>query len=106
MCRNFKLTEEKLFEDINDDYTGEDLSFIELGADKFDKVKDLAILFPNQLLFDSKSIFGCPDCADRGAIFIQHADHGVIQNWRIDQDKNQISSYLHHFVDKVNEKLP
>ena len=101
----FKLTEEKLFEDINDNYSGNNLSFIELGADKFDEVKDLALLFPNQLLFESKSTFGCPDCADGGGIFIQYADNGKIQSWRIDQDKDQIPNYLHNFVDKVNEKI-
>ena len=101
----FKLTNEKLFEDINDNYSGNDLSFIELGADKFDEVKDLALLFPNQLLYDGKSTFGCPDCTDGGGIFIQYADNGTIQSWRMDQDKNQIPSYLHNFVDKIKEKI-
>jgi len=101
----FKLTDEKLFEDINDNYSGNDLSFIELGADKFEEVKDLALLFPNQLLYDSKSTFGCPDCTDGGGIFIQYADNGTIKSWRMDQDKKHIPSYLHNFVDKINEKI-
>ena len=60
----FKLTDEKLFEDTKDIYLGEDFSFIELENALFKQVKDLMDFFPNELLDDETSTFGCPDCAD------------------------------------------
>lgn len=101
----FKLTDEKLFEDTNDDYSGENLNFIPLGNDKFEQVKDLTDVFPHQLLNDKKSTFGCPDCADGGGLFIQYSENGNVKSWRIDQVKENIPNYLHTFIDKVNEKI-
>jgi len=101
----FGLTDKKLFEDINDNYLGEDLNFIELGNDKFEEVKDLVNVFPTQLLNDNKSIFGCPDCTDSGGIFIQYSENGNVNSWRIDQIKKNIPSYLHDFMDAVNVKI-
>ena len=43
---------------------GEDFNFIELGNDLYEQVKDLEESFPNDLLNDETSTFGCPDCAD------------------------------------------
>jgi hypothetical protein len=101
----FKLTGDKLFEDTNDNYSGEDLNFIELENDEFEQVKDLANIFPEQLLNEDKSTFGCPDCADGGGLFIQYSKNGNLKSWRIDQNKDNVPSYLHNFIDKVNEKI-
>ena len=101
----FKLTDEKLFEDTYDNYSGEDFNFIELGKDKFEEVKNLAQLFPDQLLNEEESTFGCPDCADGGGLFIQYSDNGKIRSWRIDQVKENVPGYLHDFMDAVNEKI-
>lgn len=101
----FKLTGEKLFEDDIDDYSGKNLNFNELEADKFDLVKDLFNYFPNELKNESAEIFGCPDCADGGGIFIEYSENGIVNSWRIDQNKNEIPEYLHDFIDEVNEKI-
>ena len=101
----FKLTDEKLYEDTTDNYSGEDLNFIQLGNDKFEQVKDLADIFPNQLLTDNTSTFGCPDCADGGGLFIQYSENGNIKSWRIDQVEGNVPAYLHDFMDAVNEKI-
>ena len=101
----FKLTDKKLFEDTIDDYSGQNLEFLELGNDKFEQTKNLVDFFPNQLLNDNESVFGCPDCADGGGLFIQYSDNGNVKSWRIDQDKGNVPNYLHNFMDKVNEKI-
>ena len=101
----FKLTENKLFEDILDDYSGENFDFVELSDDKFEQVKDIENFFPNQLLNNNENIIGCPDCADGGGLFIQYSENGNIKSWRIDQNKNNVPKYLHDFIDKVNEKI-
>lgn len=101
----FKLTETKLFEDTIDDYSGQNLDFIELSNEKFQQTKDLENFFPNQLLNTQEEIIGCPDCADGGGIFIQYSNKDKLKSWRIDQDKSNVPSYLHEFIDKVNEKI-
>lgn len=101
----FKLTDKKLFEDTIDDYSGQNLEFKELESDKFEQVKNLIDFFPNQLLNQSETVFGCPDCADGGGLFIQYSENGTIKSWRIDQNKSNVPDYLHNFLDKVNEKI-
>jgi len=102
----YKLTDKKLFEDNNDNYSGTGpFDFNELGIDKFSQVKDLIDYFPKELLNSNETTFGCPDCADQGGIFIQYVKNGDVNSWRIDQSKNDVPDYLHSFIDKVNEKI-
>ncbi|PCJ94814.1 MAG: hypothetical protein COA50_10515 [Flavobacteriaceae bacterium] len=101
----FKLTDQKIFEDTLDDYSGKKLNFVELESGKFKQVEDLISFFPKQLLNDTKTTFGCPDCTDGGGLFIQYSESGNVKSWRIDQSKDNIPSYLHSFIDKVNEKI-
>ncbi len=101
----YKLTDKKLFEDTVDDYSGQNLGFTELENEKFEQVNDLVDFFPDQLLNESETIFGCPDCADGGGLFIQYSDNGNLKSWRIDQVKDNVPGYLHSFIDKVNEKI-
>lgn len=101
----YKLTDVKLYEDIVDDYSGQNLDFVELDNEQFELVNDLADFFPTQLLNESDTIFGCPDCADGGGLFIQYSDNGVLKSWRIDQVQNNVPTYLHNFIDQVNERI-
>ncbi len=101
----YKLTDKKIFEDTIDDYSGKNLNFVELNKDKFERVNDLIDFFPNELLNTNETVFGCPDCADGGGLFIQYSENGRLKTWRIDQDKENVPSYLYNFIDKVNEKI-
>lgn len=101
----FKLTDKKLFEDTNDNYSGEDFNFIELGNDKFEEVKNVMNLFPDQLLHEQTGTFGCPDCADGGGLFIQYSENGDVKSWRIDQVQENVPGYLHDFMDAINKKI-
>ena len=101
----FKLTKTALFEDTVDDYSGQELNFVPLETNKFEQVKDLMDFFPSRLFMEKDNIFGCPDCADGGGLFIQFSQNGKVKSWRIDQDKDNVPSYLHQFMDKVNEKI-
>jgi hypothetical protein len=101
----FKLTNNKLFEDLNDNYSGTDFDFIELENDTFEQVEDLIDYFPNQLLSEIETTLGCPDCADQGGLLIQYSENGTLQSWRIDQSQSSVPDYLHEFMDKVNEKI-
>jgi hypothetical protein len=101
----YKLTDVKLYEDIVDDYSGQNLDFVELNNEQFELVNDLADFFPVQLLNESDAVFGCPDCADGGGLFIQFSDNGVLKSWRIDQVQNNVPNYLHDFIDQVNARI-
>ena len=101
----FKITNSSLYEDTIDDYNGLNMEFIQLGDNKFEQTKDLINFFPNQLMNQDETFFGCPDCTDGGGLFIQYSENGNVKSWRIDQDKNNVPEYLHEFMDKVNEKI-
>lgn len=101
----FKLTDSKLFEDTNDNYTLDNLNFRELDQAIFDQVKDLKNAIPQQLLTDETTVFGCPDCADGGGLYIQLSDNGKLSTWNIDQIKENVPEYLHDFMDEVNQKI-
>ncbi len=101
----FKLTHESLLEDVLDDYNHQNMEFIELDNELYEQVKNIQDYFPNQLLNQNETIFGCPDCVDGGALFIQYSENGNIKSWTIDQDKSNVPEYLHIFMDKVNEKI-
>jgi hypothetical protein len=101
----YKLTDVKLYEDLIDDYSGQNLEFVELENETFAQVNDLVDFFPNQLLSEEETVFGCPDCSDGGGLFIQYSDNGNLKSWRIDQFQINVPSYLHAFIDQVNEAI-
>jgi hypothetical protein len=101
----YKLTDMKLYEDLIDDYSGQNLEFVELENETFAQVSDLVDFFPNQLLGEEETVFGCPDCSDGGGLFIQYSDNGNLKSWRIDQMQENVPSYLHSFMDQVNEAI-
>ena len=101
----FKLTADRLYEDSVDDYFETDFKFYQLGQDLFNQVKDLKDYFPEQLLLEDETIFGCPDCADGGGLLIQLSTDGKLYTWKIDQMKENVPEYLYNFMDKVNEKI-
>ncbi|GGK24142.1 hypothetical protein GCM10007962_17930 [Yeosuana aromativorans] len=101
----YKLTDDTLYEDINHNYLGTDLNFKALDNNTFEQVKDLANYVPSELLNETESVFGCPDCADQGGLFIEISKNGVVKSCRIDQYKNNVPAYLYTFMDQVNEKI-
>ena len=102
----FKLTSNTLYEDTLDNYSGSGpFNFVMLDANTFDQVKDLMNYFPSRLRTENNDIFGCPDCADGGGLFVAYANDGELMSWRIDQSKQNVPSYLHVFMDKINEKI-
>ncbi len=107
MCvETFKLTSSRLYEDTTDDYYKiEPFNFVELGEDKFDKVKDLTSYFPVSLFINDSEQYGYPDWGDQGGYFIQYVEGASFRTWTIDKRKSSIPDFLHEFTDKVNEKI-
>lgn len=102
----FKLENEQLYEDRNDEYPFADsYHFSKLENEKYEGVKDIMNLLPSQLINEQDSTFGCPDCADQGGILIQYSKDGHLQNWTVDNDRDNVPAYLHTFMDSVNAKI-
>ena len=101
----FKLTNNTLYEDSNDNYGINPLNFEPLESTKFELVKDLMLFFPEKLLTENGDIIGCPGCADGGGLYIEYSKNGIVKHWKIDQMKMNVPTYLHAFMDKVNEKI-
>lgn len=105
----FRLNDKRLQEDTTDQYpilpgfyNG---SFITLDNAEHKLVKDLITYFPDSLLTRNDTVFGCPDCADQGGLYIEYHFNSIDRYWRIDQAKRDVPAYLHDFMDKVNEKI-
>ena len=101
----FKLTKDKLYEDTNDNYSMSSFNFEALNNDKFESVKGLTNSFPIKLLSEKEAVFGCPDCADGGGLYLEYSKNGITKSWRIDQVKQNVPQYLHDFMDAVNDKI-
>jgi hypothetical protein len=105
----FCLEPTRLLEDANDNYPNSAnyyaADFYELSNTQFNEVNDLMEFFPDTLLSVSDVVIGQPDYADGGGLYIEYNVGNTRDFWLIDQDKNNIPTALHEFVDKVNEKI-
>ncbi|MFT5914743.1 MAG: hypothetical protein ACJAWV_000274 [Flammeovirgaceae bacterium] len=102
---NYLIKEGELYKDLKKDYLGREFDFQKLDNSEYLKVQDLTTSFPLELLNEQNERIGCPDCTDQGGVSISYSKNGNIRRWRIDQYKPSIPSYLHDFVDKVNQKI-
>ena len=105
----YKLESNRLFIDTNQDYPKHnefyDASFQELENNYYEPVKDLLDYFPTRILSESDTVFGCPDCADGGGLYIEYKTKDIRRYWIIDQDNRQVPVYLHEFIEQVNNKI-
>jgi len=105
----YKLEKDKLFEDTKKEYPGYNEfyrgSYVKLDNTYFEQVKDLVNSFPEDLLNEQDTVFGCPDCADQGGLYIEYNFNGIHKFWTIDQFTGDVPVYLHGFMEQVNEKI-
>ena len=105
----FKIDSSYLFEDSKDAYPSRDTfysgNFVALNDAKFNATKELINSFPMQLLNEKDTVFGCPDCADGGGIYLEYNFNGDHGYWIIDNNLYNVPRYLHPFMDKVHEQV-
>ena len=101
----YKLTSTTLHQDTIHNYSGTDLSFVQLGDDQFEIASGLLSSFPTELLDETDQVLGCPDCYDQGGLFIEYTGGLGQGSWRLDQTQSDVPSYLHPFMDEVNETI-
>lgn len=59
-----------------------------LPSDKYTISAPLLSNFPTYLTNHKNETFGCPDCTDGGAIYIELKQNGIISHWNIDNFTN------------------
>lgn len=105
----FLVRNGKLYEDKKDQYptngtlhTGD---YEALSDEKYQLVKDLVNKIPQELLSESSTYIGCPDCADGGGTYIEINSAEGKRFWYIDNNNRETPEYLHDFIEEVNEKI-
>lgn len=105
----YKLEDNSLFLDTNKEYPRYnefyEASFIKMNNNYYEQVMDLRDYFPTRILSEPDTVFGCPDCADGGGLYIEYKTKEIRRYWIIDQDKRQVPVYLHEFMEQVNNKI-
>ena len=105
----FKLTENSLYEDTNDDYPsfdkGYDGEFQLLDNASLEEVKDLRTEIPAELLSINSTVVGQPDAGDWGGIYFEMVTRGEKRYWLIDKKEANIPEGLRPFVAEIENKI-
>lgn len=103
----YKLGKDKLLKAIDPDFRVDDFKakYIKLSQKEFEQAKDLIDYFPSRLLKERETVFGCPDCADGGGLYIEYNFNGVRRFWSIDKTKTDLPNEFLTFFAIVDEKI-
>lgn len=72
-----------------------------LASDKYLLAKELKENLPNYLLSHPNQTFGCPNCADQGAIHIEMEHNSTLKSWDIDTDINHQPAEIRPYIKKL-----
>ena len=105
----YKLDKKNLYKDVKSHYptfssyySG---TFKKLGNDKFQRIYKITSRIPQELLNSKSGIIGEPDAGDWGGFYFEYSNKGKKKYWIIDKNKNNLSKYLHNFVDDVENTI-
>lgn len=105
----YKLTNSQLFEDsvdhYPDDLKGYPGKYVVLPDSLFQKIKGLENELPPELLTSESRVFGMPDVADGGGMYVERSENGVVKVWLIDNNRRAIPAYLQTFVERMRESI-
>lgn len=77
----------------------------ELSDSKAGMAQNLLAQLPPVLISQPGQTFGCPDCVDQGAYFVQLKQNGTTVHWRIDPSTDQLPAELKAFADTLGSTL-
>ena len=100
----YKVSADRIYADTTYHYPYDTAGyrFEALAKDQFQKVEQLKAIFPRQLVTDTTTKQGCPDCRDQGGYYIALKAADYHKRWLIDKDLEAVSPYLHPFLQKVD----
>ena len=88
------------------DYGFVDLRFSDepLSTEDYLLVQDLAQDIPQELLDSSTDVYGCPDCADGGGIYLEITVDSEVRKWQFDTvDTEDMSESIVAYKNKLFE---
>ncbi len=99
----FKIENEKVFRNKAFAPGQETILFDsnQLSNDKYLLTKELKEIFPGYLLSHPNQTFGCPNCADQGAIHIEMEHNGTLKSWDVDTDINQQPPEIRPYIKRL-----
>lgn len=99
----FKIKNEKVYR--NQPFTAGQETILyntnPLANDKYLLTKELKENFPRYLLSHPNQTFGCPNCADQGAIHIEMEHNGTSKSWDIDTDINKQPAEIRPYIKRL-----
>ncbi len=103
----FALTQDSLAEDSLDQYFNSEMTFawVPRSEEDFAAAAHLLPDFPSALWDTEEGTIGCPDCADQGGVLLSYTRDGVTKTWRIDNDLQDVPTYLHAYLGAVRSVI-
>lgn len=104
----YRLTSVGLDEETNNVYPGDannNFAYRARPASDHSIALPLIQQLPSQLLQQPNGSIGCPDCVDQGTYFIQYNTMSGTQTWRIDTDLNNVPTYLHPYLNQMQQAI-
>jgi hypothetical protein len=108
----YKITPSGLQEDSKDGYPNQvdfyEGDYFNLPGDDYNLAKLLRDSFPRQLLMETDTVFGCPDCADQGGYYLEIKNATEHRFWIIDKTDFNTPEYIRNYiisVDSIVDKL-
>lgn len=106
----YKFESGQIFEDQTDLYPdwgqGHRGTFAERpDADHvIDQLELIVRTLPSGLASEANRVFGCPDCADQGGIYVEVKDFGIDRIfWLFDNDLDEVPVEYHFLVERITE---
>ncbi len=92
----YKIQSGSLFEDDVDFGIPEVILFNDLPLSEADYLiaEELANTFPSDLTDSDKEVYGCPDCADQGGVYLELKQGDNTRKWRIDTRNDEQSAQI------------
>lgn len=72
-----------------------------LPAGKYAIAKELKDSFPNYLLNHPDQTFGCPNCVDQGAIYLEIKQNEEVKYWHIDTNVGEQPAEIRPYIQKL-----
>jgi len=103
----FAIANRQLFPDtLSNYYTGTvGFSSTPLPDAQYQLAKELLDNFPVYLINHPDTTFGCPDCADQGAIHLQIKENNVVKTWHVDTHVSNQPVEIRNYIARLRAIL-
>jgi hypothetical protein len=100
----FMLHDGKLFrDDMKNTDSPKKFSNQPLGAPAFELALPVKTTLPEFLINSKEERFGCPDCHDQGAIYLEVKEGRKTRKWLLDPDLQSLPPELREYVTTVED---